>query len=172
MAGRTADEPPGRKERAEGGCREQEIPRSSVRGRAQHALGADPCRESRGTQADPRQRFVEGGVESALERRKQVRPSKLRKLNGAREARLVAIGYSKAPEGRARWTMRMLADQLVLLEVVDSISQETVRRTLNVHCIGSLYEAFPPAEARRLAKRLEIHYTPKHGSWLNVAEIE
>ncbi len=47
-----------------------------------------------------------------------------------------------------------------------------VMDNLNVHCIGSLYEAFPPAEARRLAKRLEIHYTPKHGSWLNVAEIE
>jgi hypothetical protein len=47
-----------------------------------------------------------------------------------------------------------------------------VMDNLNVHCIGSLYEAFPPAEARRLAQRLEIHHTPKHGSWLNVAEIE
>ncbi len=43
---------------------------------------------------------------------------------------------------------------------------------LNTHKIASLYEAFEPKEARRLAKRLEIHYTPKHGSWLNVAEIE
>jgi hypothetical protein len=43
---------------------------------------------------------------------------------------------------------------------------------LNTHKIGSLYEAFHPAEARRLASRLEIHFTPKHGSWLNVAEIE
>lgn len=43
---------------------------------------------------------------------------------------------------------------------------------LNTHSISSLYEALPPAEARRLAERLEIHYTPKHGSWLNVAEIE
>lgn len=43
---------------------------------------------------------------------------------------------------------------------------------LNIHGIGSLYEAFPPAEARRLAQRLEIHYTPKHGSWLNMAENE
>jgi hypothetical protein len=47
-----------------------------------------------------------------------------------------------------------------------------VMDNLNTHCLGSLYEAFPPAEARRLAERLEIHYTPKHGSWLNVAEIE
>lgn len=43
---------------------------------------------------------------------------------------------------------------------------------LNTHTIGALYEAFEPSEARRLAKRLEIHYTPKHGSWLNIAEIE
>jgi hypothetical protein len=43
---------------------------------------------------------------------------------------------------------------------------------LNTHTPASLYEAFPPAEAKRLADRLEIHYTPKHGSWLNMAEIE
>ncbi|MDP6526836.1 MAG: transposase, partial [Kiritimatiellia bacterium] len=43
---------------------------------------------------------------------------------------------------------------------------------LNTHGIASLYEAFEPAEAWRLAQRLEIHYTPKHGSWLNIAEIE
>ena len=43
---------------------------------------------------------------------------------------------------------------------------------LNTHSTASLYEAFPPEEARRLTERLEIHYTPKHGSWLNVAEIE
>ena len=43
---------------------------------------------------------------------------------------------------------------------------------LNTHSTTSLYEAFPPDEARRLAQRLEIHYTPKHGSWLNIAEIE
>jgi hypothetical protein len=43
---------------------------------------------------------------------------------------------------------------------------------LNTHTPGSLYEAFPPVEAKRLADKLEIHYTPKHGSWLNLAEIE
>lgn len=43
---------------------------------------------------------------------------------------------------------------------------------LNTHTISSLYEAFPAHKARELAKRLEIHYTPKHGSWLNIAEIE
>ena len=43
---------------------------------------------------------------------------------------------------------------------------------LNTHKISSLYKRFPPAEARRIARRLEVHYTPKHGSWLNIAEIE
>lgn len=47
-----------------------------------------------------------------------------------------------------------------------------VMDNLNTHSISSLYEAFPPEIARSLAKRLEIHYTPKHGSWLNIAEIE
>lgn len=47
-----------------------------------------------------------------------------------------------------------------------------VMDNLNTHTVSSLYEAFPPEKARELAKRLEIHYTPKHGSWLNVAEIE
>lgn len=47
-----------------------------------------------------------------------------------------------------------------------------VMDNLNTHSLGSLYEAFSPEEARRLAVRLEIHYTPKHGSWLNVAESE
>lgn len=43
---------------------------------------------------------------------------------------------------------------------------------LNPHALSSLYKAFPAPEARRIAKKLEIHYTPKHGSWLNIAEIE
>jgi hypothetical protein len=47
-----------------------------------------------------------------------------------------------------------------------------VMDNLNTHKLASLYEAFPPDQARRLAERFEIHYTPKHGSWLNVAEIE
>ena len=47
-----------------------------------------------------------------------------------------------------------------------------VMDNLNTHTTASLYEAFPPEQARRLAERLEIHYTPKHGSWLNIAEIE
>jgi hypothetical protein len=53
-----------------------------------------------------------------------------------------------------------------------AIKVRLVMDNLNTHSPASLYEAFEPEEARRLARRLEIHYTPKHGSWLNVAEIE
>jgi len=61
-----------------------------------------------------------------------------------------------------------------LLDVVYPSARKVVLVTdnLNTHCTGSLYEAFPPAEARRLADRIEWHYTPKHGSWLNMAEID
>ena len=52
------------------------------------------------------------------------------------------------------------------------IAAVLVQDNLNTHTPASLYEAFEPAEAKRLADRLEIHYTPKHGSWLNMAEIE
>ena len=54
----------------------------------------------------------------------------------------------------------------------DANKVRLVMDNLNTHNIASLYEAFEPGEARRLAERLEIHYTPKHGSWLNMAEIE
>jgi hypothetical protein len=53
-----------------------------------------------------------------------------------------------------------------------AIKVRLVMDNLNTHDLASLYETFPPAEARRLAERIEIHYTPKHGSWLNIAEIE
>ena len=53
-----------------------------------------------------------------------------------------------------------------------AIKVRLVLDNLNTHNIASLYEAFAPAEARRLAEKLELHYTPKHGSWLNIAEIE
>jgi len=54
----------------------------------------------------------------------------------------------------------------------EAIKVRLVMDNLNTHSIASLYEAFAPQEARRLAERLDIHYTPKHGSWLNMAEIE
>ncbi|MCL0093472.1 IS630 family transposase [Dehalococcoidia bacterium] len=252
-----------------------------------------------------RQRFVEQGLEGALNRKRRDRGPRKRKLDGEAEARLIALSCSKPPEGRNRWTLRLLADKVVELGIVDTLSYETVRRTLkkgelkphlrkswvippeqnaefvarmedvlelyhlpydpqiplvcmdeqpvqlikerrdplpaepgkparvdyeyerngtanvfmfteplngrrgvsvrehktgldwayaiksllevnypeaervrlvcdnlNTHKLGSLYEVFPPEVARQLAKCLEIHYTPKHGSWLNIAEIE
>jgi transposase len=77
-----------------------------------------------------RQRFVEHGLEAALVRKPQDRPSRQRKLDGRAEAHLIALACSTPPEGRNEWTMQLLADQLVELEVVDSVSDETVRRTL------------------------------------------
>lgn len=77
-----------------------------------------------------RQRFVEQGLEQALVRKKQDKPSRERKLDGAGEARLIALACSKAPKGRVAWTLQMLADKLVELKVVDSICPETVRQTL------------------------------------------
>ncbi len=76
-----------------------------------------------------RQRLVEDGLEAALSRRSMSR-DRLPKLDGAKEARLIAIACGPAPEGRARWTLRLLADTLVELEVVDSIATETVRQAL------------------------------------------
>ena len=251
-----------------------------------------------------RKRCVEEGVESALNRKKQLR-RRQKRLDGAGEARLIAMACGEPPEGRASWTLKLLADQLVECEIVETISTETVRQALkknelkpwlkqswcippgqsaefvcamedvlevyqrpydgnevlvcmdetskqqvketrvprpaapglsaaydyeyerngvsslfmlfapldgwrrvevrerrtkvdwahvikklvdedypdrdrivlvmdnlNTHKLSSLYEAFEPSEARRIAERLEIHYTPKHGSWLNMAEIE
>jgi transposase len=76
-----------------------------------------------------RQRCVEEGVQAAL-RPRPSRQLRLRKLDGAQEAHLVALACSKPPQGRDRWSIRLLADKLVDLEIVDAISYETVRRTL------------------------------------------
>jgi transposase len=77
-----------------------------------------------------RRRWVEEGLEAAIGRKKQGCRSRPRKLDGEAEAILVATCCGPAPEGRARWTLRLLAGKLVELEVVDSITPETVRRTL------------------------------------------
>ena len=76
-----------------------------------------------------RQRFVEEGFEAVLQRRKPRRHYR-RTLDGEAEAHLVALACSQAPEGRSRWTLRLLADRMVALEHVEGISYQTVRRTL------------------------------------------
>ena len=76
-----------------------------------------------------RQRFVEEGIDAALSYR-QGRGRKQRRLDGKQEAHLLAIACSQAPQGRERWTLRMLADKMVELNHVESLSHETVRQTL------------------------------------------
>lgn len=81
------------------------------------------------TIARVRQRFVEEGVRASLVRKKAVRPP-TPKVDGEMEARLIALACSTAPEGEARWTLRLLASKMVELEYADALSHETVRRVL------------------------------------------
>jgi transposase len=77
-----------------------------------------------------RERCCEVGPLDALERKQQQEPSRPRKLDGEQQAQLTKLACSEAPEGCAGWTLRILADNLVELEVVETISYETVRREL------------------------------------------
>jgi transposase len=77
-----------------------------------------------------RQRFVESGLESALNHKKQVILSRKPLLDGAGEARLIALGCSRPPEGYDHWTLKLLSDKLIELKVVTSISGQTVHRVL------------------------------------------
>ncbi len=81
-----------------------------------------------------RRRIVMQGLDAAIARKKQDHPSRERKLDGEGEARLVTIACSEAPDGRDSWTLQLIADELVRLKVVDSISDQTVRRTLKKTC--------------------------------------
>ncbi len=273
---------------ADAGASDQDIARSVG------TSGSTVCRT--------KQRFVLGNLEAALS--EQPRPGASRKLSGTEEALLVATACSKPPQGRARWTLELLAGEMVRLTEHDNVSRETVRRrlaenalkpwrkdmwcipqvdgeyvarmedvldlyteepdpkrpvvcfdesptqligevrepipaepgqierydceykrngtanlfifldahqpwrrvkvtdrrtaedfavcmreltdihfpeaerirvvldNLSTHSAGSLYQAFPPCEARRVLRRLEFHYVPKHASWLNMVEIE
>ena len=77
-----------------------------------------------------RKRLVTEGFELALEGKKRSEPPTPCKLNGEAEAKLIAMRLGKPPAGYGRWTLRLLADELVALEVIESISHETVRQTL------------------------------------------
>ena len=77
-----------------------------------------------------RRHFVEHGLGAALDRKKQDRPSRQRLVDGEVEAHLIALRCGDPPEGAHRWTLRLLADKLVELEIVSSISHETVRQAL------------------------------------------
>lgn len=77
-----------------------------------------------------RQRLIERGIEAALERKKRETPPNEPKLTGDKEARVIALACSSVPEGRARWTLSLLAEKLVELEVFDSISTTSVATVL------------------------------------------
>lgn len=77
-----------------------------------------------------RKRLVMEGFEQALERKKRPDPPRGCKLDGEAEAKLIAMRLGKPPTGYGHWTLQLLAEEMVALEVVDSISYETIRRTL------------------------------------------
>jgi hypothetical protein len=89
------------------------------------AVGCSPR-----TVENVRQAFVLEGFEAALVRKRRANPPTPKRLDGAGEAKLIALRLGKPPTGYGQWTLRLLADHLVELEVVDSISPETVRQTL------------------------------------------
>ena len=112
-----------------------------------------------------------------------VEPGKPRRLDAEyRRCGTASVFMLNAPlEGKRHVRVRERRTRTDFAEVVrelcdtlyaDAETIVLVLDNLNTHNMASLYEAFEPAEARRLAEKLEIHYTPKHGSWLNMAEIE
>ena len=90
---------------------------------------AEGLEVGRATVERVRKMFVEEGLDAALERRRPRRRYE-RILDGDGEARLIALACQKPPEGRARWTLRLLADRMVRLEYVDKVSKDTVARVL------------------------------------------
>ena len=104
-------------------------------GRSDQAIAA-ALQIGRATVERTRRRFSEEGLEAARSRRVQARPSRRPKFDGQAEAHLVALACSPPPTGHARWNLRLLADRIVVLEVVASCSSETVRRTLKKTCSG------------------------------------
>jgi len=154
------------------------------------------------TVARVRRQLVEEGFDSVLTPKRSPASARPRIFDRASEAKLIALACSEppplpfpalsraepwavSPKGRARWTLSLLEDKVVELKIVARASDNTIGRTypnvskivlvqdnLNTHKPASLYEAFPAGEARRLVERFEWHYTPKHGSWLDMAESE
>ena len=99
-----------------------------------------------------RERFVTAGLDAALTHKPQAKPSREPVLDGAAEARLIALACEEAPDGRRRWTLRMLADKLVELEVVESVSRETVRRVLKKTSSGRTSRSSGASRAGRVGR--------------------
>src|SRR6266540_345328 len=103
-----------------------------------------------------RKQLVEEGFEAVLSRKQRATPAVARIFDGEKEA----VDYAHV--------LKDLAD----IHFADARTIVLIQDNLNIHSKASLYEAFPAAEARRLVERFEWHYTPKHGSWLDLAESE
>lgn len=93
--------------------------------RIAEALGVTPR-----TIEHTKRRLVEGGIDAALERKRRETPPRESIFDGEKEARLIALACSQAPEGRKRWTVRLLAERLVELRVFDHISKSSVQNAL------------------------------------------
>jgi hypothetical protein len=77
-----------------------------------------------------RERFVTEGLDEALERKRRTTPPRAKVLDGKQEAQVIALRLGDPPAGYSGWSLRLLADQVVELEIVESVSHETVRKTL------------------------------------------
>jgi transposase len=117
---------------------------------------ADHLDTARSTVENVRRRCVLEGLEAVLDRKKQDRPSRPPKLDGAAEARLVQLACSAPPKGRARWTLSLLADKLVELAIVDTVSVTTVHRRLKkkpAQAVARGTVLHTPRQLRRLRAR-------------------
>lgn len=91
---------------------------------------AEACRVTVRTVENIRKRLVLEGLEAALNRKPQVRLSRQRILDGEKEAKVIAVCCGAKPAGHARWTLRLLVERIIELEIVESVSHETVRQCL------------------------------------------
>ena len=108
-----------------------------------------------------RRRLVEEGLDSALQRRKQVRPSVERMFDGEKEARLIAVACGPKPEGRVRWTLKLLADRVVQLKIVERCSAPTIGRVLKKRTQALAAEdVVHPARIRR---RVRVRHGERAG---------
>ena len=130
------------------------------------------------TVANVWRRFVEEGFEATIRRKKQVRPSRAILIDGAKEARLIALACGKPPAGHARWTLKLLADKLVELEMVEEVSLETVRLALkktNCSLIETSTGAFRPKPMlnsstpwKTSSKPINCRTTPRNRSFASM----
>jgi transposase len=91
---------------------------------------ADALGVSRRTVENTKRRLFEGGMDMALQRKRRPRPATESIVDGEKEARLIAVACSPPPDGRKRWTVRLLAEHLVVMDVFDHVSKSTVQKTL------------------------------------------